>query len=104
MTPIGMVPLATEPTDLTRPRRRRDPVRAADRPFGYRPQRPALPGRRSTRVVASDTNTSVRWTIRSLDAGPGLEEADRPPFADPASPITYNTDRRQRTAAAERAS
>ena len=27
----------------------------------------------------------------ALDAGPGLEEASLPPFADPLAPITYNT-------------
>ena len=90
VTPRGMVPLALGPTDLTRAPMAR-PGPAAVPPFSY----PDRSGQRFQlavdRVIASDTNTSVRWTIRSLDAGPGLEEANGPPFADPASPITYNT-------------
>ena len=89
VTPRGMVPLAMGPTDLTRPPTVR-PVPAAMPVFSY----PGPSGQRFRvavdRVIAGDGNTSVRWTIRSFDAGPGLEEADQPPFADPASPISYN--------------
>lgn len=89
VTPRGMVPLATGPTDLTRAPTVR-PSPAAMPPFRY----PGRNGQRFQvavdRVITSGTNTSVRWSIRSLDAGPGLEEADQLPFADPTSPISYN--------------
>lgn len=90
VTPAGMVPQAANPTDLTRP------PSPPDRPSSVQmPGRVVYAGQRFRvtveRVLASDTNTSLEWTLRSLDAGPGLEEASLPPFADPLTPITYNT-------------
>jgi hypothetical protein len=90
VTPVGLVPLPHEPVDLTRP------PDASDQPRGavlagrlnYHGQRFQV---RIERVLASATNTSLEWTLRSLDPGAGLEEASLPPFADPIAPITYNT-------------
>jgi hypothetical protein len=90
VTPIGTVPLATQPTDLTRP-----PETATRSRGELMSGRLVHQGQRFQvgieRVVASDTNTSLEWTLRSLEEGPGLEEANLPPFADPLAPISYNT-------------
>lgn len=89
VTPIGQVPTATAPTDLNR-EPEAPPARETRRLLGdteYRGQRFRI---EIARVVAREHGTSLQWVITSLSAGSGLEEADGPPFADPALPISYN--------------
>lgn len=80
VTPEGMVPQATNPTDLTR-----SPdvlaVASSSPVFGYgiRQQRFIVS---VDAVIASSTFTSLQWTIQSLTEGEGLESATQPPFAD----------------------
>jgi len=89
VTPVGMVPLASNPVNLARSATAAIPV-AGIGPFRYRPQ-----GQRFSigvdAVWSSSTFTSIAWTITSLEDGPGLEAATGPPFADdpPPSPA-YN--------------
>lgn len=89
VTPVGMVPLASNPINLARSATPASPI-AGMGPFRYRPQ-----GQRFSigvdAVWSSNTFTSIAWTITSLEGGPGLEAAAGPPFADdpPPSPA-YN--------------
>ena len=89
VTPIGMIPLASNPINLARSATAAIPV-AGIGPFRYRPQ-----GQRFSigvdAVWSSSTFTSIAWTITSLEDGPGLVDAAGPPFADdpPPSPA-YN--------------
>ena len=84
VTPHGMRPLASYPTDLTRPAER-TPVLASTQPFTYRPA-----GQRYlvmvNAVYTSSSFTSVAWTILSIEAGHGLGAASTPPFADAEPP------------------
>ncbi len=89
VTPIGMVPLAVGPTDLNRAP---EPISRQGNGFAF--DYPTAPGQRFgvavEQVIASRTGTSLRWLILSLSSGPGLEEADQPPLADPGSPVNHN--------------
>jgi hypothetical protein len=84
VTPHGMRPLASYPTELTRPAER-TPVLASTQPFSYRPA-----GQRYlvmvNAVYTSSSFTSVAWTILSIEAGRGLGAASTPPFADAEPP------------------
>ncbi len=84
VTPRGMLPLASYPTDLARPAEP-TPVVGSTGPFSYRPA-----GQRYrvmiNAVYASSSFTSIAWTILSMDSGPGLLAASTPPFADAAPP------------------
>jgi hypothetical protein len=84
VTPTGMLPLATYPTDLTRPADS-TPVIASTRPFSYRStaQRYLI---MVNAVYASRSFTSIAWTIRSVEPGRGLQTALTPPFADAVPP------------------
>jgi hypothetical protein len=90
VTPVGMVPLAKSPTDLMRPPPQNPRTPILGKAFSYAPaagQRFAI---RIEEVIASPNNTSVVWAIRSLSSGPGLENANELPFADPTASINYN--------------
>jgi hypothetical protein len=84
VTPAGMLPLASYPTELTRPAEATSVV-ASTKAFGYPPARQhylvMING-----VYASSTFTSIALTILSLDPGPGLRTASRPPLADAEPP------------------
>ncbi len=89
VTPVGLVPLAVNPTNLTRSEPRTPPA-AVSRPFVY------LPAEQQfviviDRVVTSSTVTSLAWRIRTLDAGQGLDTATEPPITDSSPPpVAYN--------------
>jgi hypothetical protein len=82
VTPQGMLPLASFPTDLTRPAAP-TPVIASSKPFSYRPARQrylvTVNG-----VYTSTSFTSIAWTILSIEPGLGLGAALIPPLADAA--------------------
>lgn len=84
VTPAGMLPLASYPTDLTRSAEATSVV-ASTKAFAFPPARQhyliMING-----VYASSTFTSIAWTILSLDPGPGLRTASRPPLADAEPP------------------
>jgi hypothetical protein len=84
VTPIGMLPLASNPAELTRPAEPTSIV-ASTEAFHYRPAWQhflvMING-----VYASPTFTSIAWTILSLDAGRGLQTASTPPLADAEPP------------------
>jgi hypothetical protein len=93
VTPSGMLPLASYPTDLMAPGEGTS-VLASTKAFSYRPA-----GQHAgqhylvmiNRVYASTSFTSIAWTILALEPGRGLQAASTPPFADadpPARP--YN--------------
>lgn len=84
VTPRGMLPLASYPTDLTRPADP-TPVIASTKPFSY----PSARQRYLVMVNAvytSSSFTSIAWTILSVEPGRGLQAASTPPFADAAPP------------------
>jgi hypothetical protein len=80
VTPAGMLPLASYPTELTR-RAEATSVVASTKAFRYRPAGQdylvMING-----VYSSSTFTSIAWTILSLEPGRGLQTASSPPFAD----------------------
>src|SRR5215208_687194 len=84
VTPAGMLPLASYPTELTRPGEATSVV-AGTKAFAYRPAEQhylvMING-----VYASGTFTSIAWTILSLDRGRGLQTASSPPLADAEPP------------------
>jgi len=84
VTPLGMLPLASHPTDLARPANP-TPVIGSTSPFSYRSA-----GQRYlvmvNAVYTSSSFTSVAWTILSMEPGRGLQAASTPPFADAAPP------------------
>jgi hypothetical protein len=84
VTPPGMLPLASYPTDLARPAEP-TPVIGSTRPFNYRSaaQRYLI---MVNAVYASSSFTTIAWTILSMEPGRGLQAASRPPFADAAPP------------------
>jgi hypothetical protein len=88
VTPAGMLPLASYPTDLTRAAEG-TAVLASTMPFTYR-----AAGQRYlimiNRVYASSTFTSIAWTIQSLETGRGLQTASTPPLADAQPPRPAN--------------
>ena len=73
VTPPGMLPLASSPTDLTRSADP-TPVIASTKPFTYRPA-----GQRYlvmvNAVYSSSSFTSIAWTILSIEPGRGLRAA-----------------------------
>jgi hypothetical protein len=84
VTPAGMLPLASYPTELTRPAEATSVV-ASTKAFAF------LPAQQHYLVMingvyASSTFTSVAWTIVSLDQGRGLRTASSPPLADAEPP------------------
>ena len=89
VTPVAMVPLAVGPVDLARP--------AGRRPQGPWTQRFSYgPGRQQfvisvEQVISASTFTSLRWTIRSVTAGAGLNVVTSTPFsAGPVAGEGYN--------------
>jgi hypothetical protein len=89
VTPAGMLPLASYPTELTRAAEPTS-VLASTRPFTYRPT-----GQRYlvniNAVYASRSFTSIAWTIQLLEPAHGLQSASSPPFADATPPArAYN--------------
>ena len=84
VTPAGMLPLASNPTELTRPAEATSVV-ASTKAFGYPPARQhylvMING-----VYASSTFTSIAWTILSLDPGRGPHTASSPPLPDAEPP------------------
>ena len=84
ITPAGMLPLASNPTELTRPAEATSVV-ASTKTFGYPPARQhylvMING-----VYSSSTFTSIAWTILSLDPGRGVQSAASPPLADAEPP------------------
>lgn len=80
VTPTGMVPQATSPTELSRPAER-SPVLASTAVFRYpRQQQQFLI--HIDAVLASSTFTSLQWSLQSVTRGDGLEAATLPPIAD----------------------
>ena len=79
VTPVGHVPVATGPTDLTRSADAEARVDASEM-FRFGPSRQVFRVR-VQRVVASSTFTSVEWAIVSVTGGEGIETASIPPFA-----------------------
>jgi hypothetical protein len=84
VTPEGMLPLATTPTDLARPATP-TPVIASSKPFSYRPARQRYLVTVNA-VYASTSFTSIAWTILSIEPGLGLGAALIPPLADAEPP------------------
>jgi len=84
VTPAGMLPLASYPTELTRGADGTS-VLSSTQAFAYRPAGQhyliMING-----VYVSSTFTSIAWTIQSIGAGGGLQSASSPPFADAAPP------------------
>ena len=84
VTPAGMLPLASYPTELARPAEATSVV-ASTKAFSYRPAGQSylvmING-----VYASSNFTSIAWTILSLEPGHGLPTAASPPFADAEPP------------------
>jgi hypothetical protein len=84
VTPRGMLPLATHPTDLTRGAEG-SAVIASTRAFRYRPA-----GQHYlvtiNAVYASSTFTSIAWTIHAVEPGRGTKTASMPPLADAEPP------------------
>jgi hypothetical protein len=80
VTPAGMLPLASYPTELTR-RSEGTSVVATTKAFAYGPAGQhylvMING-----VYASSTFASIAWTILALDSGRGLQHASSPPLAD----------------------
>jgi hypothetical protein len=89
VTPAGMLPLASYPTDLIAPVEPTS-VLASTKAFRYGPA-----GQHYlvmiNRVSASSSFTSIAWTILALEPGRGLQTASSPPFADADPPVhPYN--------------
>lgn len=84
VTPAGMLPLASYPTDLTRSADGTS-VMVSTKAFRYAPAGQhylvMING-----VYTSSTFTSMAWTILSLDRGRSLQAASRPPVADKDPP------------------
>jgi hypothetical protein len=84
VTPSGMLPLASYPTNLARPAEP-TPVIGRTKPFSYRSA-----GQRYlimvNAVYTSSSSTTIAWTILSMEPGRGLQAASTPPFADAAPP------------------
>jgi hypothetical protein len=84
VTPLGMLPLASYPTDLTRPAEPTHVI-ASTKPFSYRSTRQRYLVMVNA-VYTSRSFTSIAWTILSVEPGRGLQAASTPPFADAAPP------------------
>jgi hypothetical protein len=90
VTPVGQVPVANRPTDLTRPAEVHPRVaRSAMFRYGISEQvfRVGV-----HQVIAGGTFTSLEWAIVSVTGGDGLEAASAPPFAsaDAATVTAHN--------------
>jgi hypothetical protein len=84
VTPAGMLPLATSPTDLSRGPEVTSVV-ASTKVFRY----PAADQSflvMVNAVYASSTFTSIAWTIHAVEPGLGLRTASTPPLADAHPP------------------
>jgi hypothetical protein len=79
VTPVGQVPVANRPTDLTRPAVAHPRVARSDM-FRYGASEQVFRVR-VDRVVAGGTFTSLEWAIVSVTGGAGVEAASAPPFA-----------------------
>jgi hypothetical protein len=90
VTPVGRVPVANRPSDLTRPAEDRPWVARSDM-FRYGVSEQVFRVR-VHRVIASDTFTSLEWAIVSVTGGDGVEAASAPPFAsaDAATKTSHN--------------
>ena len=85
----GMVPLATSPSDLSRPADLPAPY-LAGAGFRYPDDSGQLLVVEPYRVVAGSFSTSLVWRIQAVGAGPGLDRASQPPLADGDRQITGN--------------
>lgn len=90
VTPVGQVPLANRPTDLTRPAEVHPRVARSDM-FRYGASEQVFRVR-VHRVIAGGTFTSLEWAIVSVTGGDGVEAASAPPFAsaDAATVTAHN--------------
>ena len=89
VTPIGMVPLSSRRTVLTRPPFQEDP-QATTTTFDY-PQGHQLFSIAVNAVYRAANFSAVSWTISAVSGGAGLENATVPPIADSAPPAkSYN--------------
>ena len=102
VTPVGQVPVANRPSDLTRPAEDRPWVARSDM-FRYGVSEQVFRVR-VHRVIASDTFTSLEWAIVSVTGGDGVEAASAPPFAsaDAATKTSSQPCGRERTRASPR--
>ena len=66
VTPIGQVPTAPHPTDLTRPPGRRASSTLAQQAFRYRREARRVQSIAIDRVVAAPGRTTLEWTIKSV--------------------------------------
>ncbi len=90
VTPVGQVPAANRPTDLTRPAEVHPRVARSDM-FRYGASEQVF--RVSVhRVIAGGSFTSLEWAIVSVTGGDGVEAASAPPFAsaDAATVTAHN--------------
>jgi hypothetical protein len=90
VTPVGQVPVANRPTDLTRAAEVHPRVIRSDM-FRYGASQQVFRVR-IHRVIAGGTFTSLEWAIVSVTGGDGVESASAPPFAskDAATVTGYN--------------
>jgi hypothetical protein len=90
VTPVGQVPVANRPTDLTRPDQVHPRVAKSDM-FRYGASEQVFQVR-VHRVIGGGTFTSLEWAIVSVTGGDGVEAASAPPFAskDAATVTAYN--------------
>jgi hypothetical protein len=90
VTPVGQVPVANRPTDLTRPAEVHPQVAMSDM-FRYGASEQVFRVR-VHRVIAGSTFTSLEWAIVSVTGGYGVEAAAAPPFAsaDAATTTAHN--------------
>jgi hypothetical protein len=90
VTPVGQVPVANRPTDLTRPAEVHPRVARSDM-FRYGASEQVFRVH-VHRVIASGTYTSLEWAIVSVTGGDGVEAASAPPFAsaDAATVTAHN--------------
>jgi hypothetical protein len=90
VTPVGQVPVARRPTDLTRPAEAHPRV-ARSGMFRYGASEQIFRVR-VHRVIAGGTFTSLEWAIVSVTGGNGVETASAPPFAstDAAKVTAHN--------------
>ncbi len=85
VTPVGTVPLVTTPVRLTAPPEDSDPLGVTQLLNPAAGQQQFLISLDA--VSTSPTLTTVQWTIRSIDDGPGLEDDPQAPVADPEPPV-----------------
>jgi hypothetical protein len=90
VTPVGQVPVANRPTDVTRPAGVHPRVARSDM-FRYGASEQVFRVQ-VHRVIAGGTFTSLEWAIVSVTGGDGVEAASAPPFAsaDAVTVTGYN--------------